>query len=176
MKATGVIRRIDELGRIVIPKEIRKSLRIKEGESLEIYVDNDENIILKKYSAIKKMEDFAQDLTDSIHSFVKRNIFITDNDHIIAASGPLKKEYLGKEISEELSNRIKRREEMLEKHTKKIMIMDDKEEEGTYAVSPIIVGGDSVGLVLLFSSEEKVEDLDLSFVQIAAKFLENHLD
>ena len=70
---TGVIRRIDELGRIVIPKEIRRSLRIKEGESLEILVDN-ENIILKKYSLIKNLNDFAQNITDSIKSFINNSV------------------------------------------------------------------------------------------------------
>ena len=87
MKATGIIRRIDELGRIVIPKEIRKTLRIKEGESLEIFVDNSENIVLKKYSIIKKMDDFAQDFVDAICSFIKHNVIIANNDTILAVSG-----------------------------------------------------------------------------------------
>ncbi len=89
MKATGIIRRIDELGRIVIPKEIRKALRIKDGENLEIYVDGAENIILRKYSAIRKMSDFAQDSTDAIYSLIKHNVIIVDNHSVIAVSGPL---------------------------------------------------------------------------------------
>lgn len=175
MKATGIIRRIDELGRIVIPKEIRKTQRIKEGENLEIYVDNQDNIILRKYSAMKKMEDFAQDFTDAIHSFIKHNIFITDNDTILAFSGPLKKEYNQKTISEELETKIKRRENMIEKHNKKIHLIEDKEEEGTYAVSPIIVNGDTAGIVMIFSKEEPVEEEDFKIVQIASRFLETHL-
>ena len=91
MKATGVVRRIDELGRIVIPKEIRKTMRIREGENIEIYIDSNENIVLKKYSIMKKLGDFAQSFTDSIHSFLKHNIIITDSDSIIAISGDLKK-------------------------------------------------------------------------------------
>lgn len=175
MKATGIIRRIDELGRIVIPKEIRKTLRIKEGESLEIYVDNSDNIILKKYSLMKKMEDFAQDFTDSIHSFIKHNVLICDNDTILAISGSLKKEYNQKEISEEMETKIKRRENMIEKHTKKISITDQKDIEGTFAVSPIIVNGDTAGLVMVISENEPVDDIDFKIVQIAAKFLETHL-
>ena len=101
MKTTGIVRRIDELGRIVIPKEIRKSLRIKEGESLEILIDN-EDIILKKYSVIKNLNDFAQNITDSIYSFIKNNILITDTNSILAVSGPLKKELLNKSIGTDL--------------------------------------------------------------------------
>lgn len=176
MKATGIIRRIDELGRIVIPKEIRKTLRIKEGESLEIFVDNSENILLKKYSVIKKMEDFAQDFVDAIHSFIKHNVIITDNDTILAISGPLKKEYLNKNISTELESKISRREEMLEKHKKNISLVEEKEIEGTYAISPIIVNGDTTGTVLIVSTEEPVDEIDLKLVQIASKFLNSHLE
>lgn len=176
MKATGIIRRIDELGRIVIPKEIRKTLRIKEGENLEIFVDNDDNIILRKHSLIKKMEDFAQDFTDSIHSFIKHNVIITDNDNILAISGSLKKEYNKKEISEELENKIKRRENMIEKHNKKIKLIDEKEIDATYAVSPIVINGDTVGMVMILSEQNAVEDTDLKIVQIAARFLETHLE
>ena len=90
MKATGIIRRIDDLGRIVIPKEIRKNLRIKEGENLEIFVQNEE-IILRKYSMMNKISDLALELTDAIYTFMKHSIFITDTDQIVAGSGPLKK-------------------------------------------------------------------------------------
>ena len=92
MKATGIIRRIDDLGRVVIPKEIRKNLRIKEGDNLEIFVVN-EDIILKKYSMMNKINDLAQELTDAIYTFMKHSIFITDTDQVVAASGPLKKKY-----------------------------------------------------------------------------------
>ena len=176
MKATGIIRRIDELGRIVIPKEIRKTLRIKEGESLEIYVDDSENIVLKKYSLIKKMEDFAQDFVDAIHSFIKHNVVITDNDTILAISGPLKKEYLNKNISSELESKINRREEMLEKHKKEFSLIEEKEMEGTYAISPIIVNGDTAGTVLIISTDDPVDEMDLKLAQIASKFLNSHLE
>ena len=176
MKATGIIRRIDELGRIVIPKEIRKTLRIKEGENLEIYVDKDDNIILKKYSLIKKLNDFAQDFTDSIHSFIKHNVIIADNDTILAVSGPLKKEYLNKSIGPELESKINRREEMLERHKKDISLVEDKSIEATYAISPVIVNGDTVGTVILLSTDDVVEDIDLKIAQIASKFLNTHLE
>lgn len=176
MKATGIIRRIDELGRIVIPKEIRKNLRIKEGENLEIYVDKEENIILKKYSLIKRLNDFSQEFTDSIHSFIKHNVIITDTDTILALSGPLKKEYVNKNISASLENKINRREEMLERHKKKISIIEDKEIEATYAISPIVVNGDTVGMVMIFSVDDIVDEIDFKIVQIASKFLTTHLE
>lgn len=174
MKTTGIVRRIDELGRIVIPKEIRRSLRIKEGESLEILINN-EDIILKKYSVIKNLNDFAQNITDSIYSFVKNNILITDTNSILAVSGPLKKELLNKSIGTDLESKIKRREEMLERHKKNLKITD-KDLECTYAVSPVIVGGDVIGLVMIISTEDNVEDVDLKLTQIASKFLSNHLE
>ena len=172
MKTTGIVRRIDELGRIVIPKEIRKSLRIKEGESLEILIDN-EDIILKKYSVIKNLNDFAQNITDSIYSFIKNNILITDTNSILAVSGPLKKELLNKSIGTDLELKIKRREEMLEKH-KKPLKMTENELECTYAVSPVIVSGDVIGLVMILGDE--VDETDLKLAQIASKFLTNHLE
>ena len=168
---TGVIRRIDESGRIVIPKEIRRSLRIKEGDSLEILVDN-ENIILRKYSLIKNLNDFAQNITDSIKSFIKNSVLICDTDSIIAVSGDLKKQLLNKKIGSDLEVKLNRREEMLEKHKKLIKISD--ELECCYAVSPIIVNSDVVGLVMIIGDE--VDETDLKLTQIASRFLTNHLE
>lgn len=91
MKATGVIRRIDDLGRIVIPKEIRKNLRLRVGESLEIYIDKENNIVLKKFSVVSRISDLAQELTDSMNIFTKYNIIIMDTNEFIACSGSLKK-------------------------------------------------------------------------------------
>ena len=176
MKATGIIRRIDELGRIVIPKEIRKTLRIKDGDNLEIFVEGEEKIVLKKYSLMKKLDDFAQNFTDSIFSFIKYNILITDTDNILAVSGNLKKEYLNKEISEDLDSMLKRRIEMLENHPKKIKLVDDKEITCTYAISPIIVNGDSVGLVVILDTEGKIGDNEFKMAKIAAQFLKTHLE
>ena len=168
---TGVIRRIDELGRTVIPKEIRRSLRIKEGESLEILVEN-ESIILKKYSLMTNLNDFAQNITDSIKSFIKNSVLICDTDSIIAVSGDLKKQLLNKKIGSDLEVKLNRREEMLEKHKKLIKISD--EIECCYAVSPIIVNSDVIGLVMILGDE--VDETDLKLTQIASKFLTNHLE
>lgn len=175
MKATGVIRRIDELGRIVIPKEIRKTLRIKEGENLEIYIDENENIILKKYSFMNKIDDLAQDFTDSIYAQYKHDILIMDCDHIIAASGKKKKDYLGKLLSEEISEYITRRENRLETMKKEINIVDQKEVVGSYAFSPIIVSGDVAGMVFIFSDEDSIREEEYRMIQIASGLLSKHL-
>ena len=174
MKTTGIIRRIDELGRIVIPKEIRRSLRIKEGENIEIFVDN-ENIILKKYSLIKNLSDFAQNMADAIHSFINHNVIITDNDNILAVAGPLKKDLLGKNIGSDLESKLVRREEMIEKHKKDIKITNEG-LECTYTVSPIIINGDAIGLVMIISKDDPVDEIDYKLTQIASKFLSNHLE
>lgn len=176
MKATGIVRRIDELGRIVIPKEIRKTLRLREGENLEIYTDQNDKIILKKYSLMNKLEDFSQVFTDSIHAFLKHNIIITDTDIVIAASGDLKKELMGKEISEELENHIVRRDSMLESFQKDIKISNDDAYNGSYAMSTIVANGDAVGLVLIFSEQENLTESDKKIVEIAANFLSKHLE
>lgn len=174
MKATGVVRRIDELGRIVIPKEIRKTLRIKEGENLEIYIDN-ESIILKKYSSIHNLDEFAQKLTDTISNLLKKNIIITDSDSIVAISGGLKKKYLGQKISDELETIIKKRSQILEKNIKSIKI-SEIEEAGSYTYAPIIANGDALGIVLILSKTEPLSESEEQIVKIVANFLAKHLE
>lgn len=176
MKATGVVRRIDELGRIVIPKEIRKTLRIKEGESLEIYIDNNENILLKKYSSMNKLSDFAQAFTDSIHSEMKHNVIITDTDSVIAASGELKKNYLNKNISDKLLKSISKRESILEKQKKEIEIIEGVTEIGTYAFHTIVSNGDAIGLVLVFSKGDEITEEEMQIVNITSQILAKYLE
>ena len=109
MKATGVVRRIDDLGRIVLPKELRRTMRIKEGESLEIYTDGDNKIVLKKYSPVNQINDFVKEFTESMYTTNKRNILVTDNEKIVAASGDFDVELTGKKITKELEERLKNR-------------------------------------------------------------------
>ena len=176
MKATGVVRRIDELGRIVIPKEIRKTLRMKEGESLEIYIDNNENILLKKYSSMHQLSDFAQHFTDAINRFTKHDVIITDTDSIIAASGEFKKKYLDQPISEKLSYLITKRENLLETQEKEIEIIEGSTEIGTYALNTIVVNGDAIGLVFVFSKEKEVEESDMKLVNITSQIFAKYLE
>lgn len=167
----GITRRIDELGRIVVPKEIRRNLRIREGDMLDIYV-TDEEIRLKKHSAFNNLKEFAEMLTDSIYKDIRKNIIITDRDKVIAYAGKNKKEYLGKNISEELMYSISRREKMLEKH-KKLYKICDKEEEMTYTLSTIIVNGDAVGMVMIFDKEGVVSEVEKIVASVISNFLED---
>ena len=176
MKSTGVIRRIDDLGRIVIPKEIRKSLRIHDGENLEIFIENENKIILQKFSLLNKITDFAQSFTDSINVFVKKNIFITDTNSVIAYSGENKKKYIDRSLSKEIDEFIQNRNGMLEKELKKISILEDEFISCSYTFKPIIANGDILGLVMIFSEEENMTESDEKIVGIASEFFSKYLE
>lgn len=175
MKATGVIRRIDELGRIVIPKEIRKNLRLRVGESLEIFVDNDD-IILKKFSVVSRISDLSQELTDAINIFTKYNIIIMDTNEFIACSGSLKKEIINKSISDDLRYLIEKREKILQNHLKDLRIMDNKTIKCSYADSTIIVNGEAIGLIMILSEKDKLTEFEMNLVEIVSSFLTKYLE
>src|SRR5690554_5284850 len=101
MKATGIVRRIDDLGRVVIPKEIRRTMRIREGEPLEIFVDREGEVILKKYSPIGELNQFAQEYADALAEETDHAVFVLDRDVVVAVSGVPRKSFLDKQRSEE---------------------------------------------------------------------------
>ena len=175
MKTTGVVRRIDDLGRIVIPKEIRRTLRIRDGESLEIYVDK-EMVALKKYSPMDDLEDISKSFVDAIYQSVKQNVIVTDRDTIIAVAGSLKKKYLGKTIGSYLEKAIEEREYIVEKEIRSIELMDGEIEEGSYVISPILANGDSIGLVIILSNDKSVTELEEKIARITSQFLEKHIE
>ena len=175
MKATGIIRRIDDLGRVVIPKEIRKNLRIKEGDNLEIFVENEE-IILKKYSMMNKINDLAGELTDAIYTFMKHSIFITDTDQVVAGSGPLKKKYLNKNISEFITESIKRRDKMIENHFKELNFIEEENITCSYVMSTILVNGEAVGMILIISEDEKMGESEMQMASIVSSFMTKYLE
>ena len=176
MKATGIVRRIDDLGRVVIPKEIRKNLRIKEGDNLEIYVQGEE-VILKKYSMMNKINDLAQELTDAIYTFMKHSIFITDTDQVVASSGPLKKEYLNKNISDFIIESIKRRDKMIQNHFKELkFVRDEKELTCSYVMSTILVNGEALGMILIISENEKLGENEMQMASIVSSFMTKYLE
>ena len=155
MKATGVIRRIDELGRVVIPKEIRKNLRIKDGTNLEIFIDNN-NIILSKFSEMKELGDIASKLVETLGNVYNKDIYITDNDSVVAATT---KENIGTLISEDVEKYIRER---------KSFITDE------YAISVINKNGDALGSVIIYGND--LNDTDLHITTFVAKFLEKYLE
>ena len=158
MKATGIVRRIDDLGRVVIPKEIRRTLRIREGTPLEIFTDREGEIILKKYSPIGELGAFAGQYAESLAQTTGLTVCVCDRDQVIAVSGGSRKELLGKNISRQLETVIEARENILvdNKEYKYIQITDNDREDFTgEAVSPILCEGDAIGAVVILSREPK---------------------
>src|SRR5690242_6905569 len=158
MKATGIVRRIDDLGRVVIPKEIRRTLRIREGDPLEIFVDRDGEVILKKYSPISELGDFAREYAESLFESTGHITMISDRDNIIAVSGASKKDYLEKMIGSLVESCMENRRSMLETNSSDFEIIKDSSETYTsFVVAPIIAGGDPIGTVMLVSKEPSVK-------------------
>ena len=175
MKSTGVVRRVDDLGRIVIPKEIRRTLRIRDGEALEIFVDR-EMIALKKFSKMTDMSDVAKELVEIINNNINKTVLITDRDKFIAASGTLKKNYIDKNISKFLENVMSDRKYLVENSMHPIELIDNLKESLSYVIYPIIMNGDAVGLVLAISNNGDIGQLEEKLVNITAQFLGKHIE
>ena len=173
MKATGVVRRIDELGRIVIPKEIRKNFRIKEGENIEIYID-DNNIILKKYSELKNVSDISSNIIDSVFSIINKDVIITDMSNIVELSPSLKNVFLTKELSVEYQNLISKREKVIQKTPQNLLVTDQSIQQ-SYIMNPLIVNGDLIGSIILFS-KETITNSDLIVMDIITKILIKYIE
>ena len=183
MKATGVVRRIDDLGRVVIPKEIRKVHRIKEGDPLEIFTDKEGEIILKKYSPIGELSEFASSYAETISKTTGHITCITDKDTVIAVSGGSKKDFLEKGLSKQLEEVIENKEVFKSKDNDEISIPITQNEgrERIYnsqVIYPIISDGDVIGSVILLSKEpnQKMGEVEFKVAQSAAGFLGNHLE
>ncbi len=176
MKATGIVRRIDDLGRVVIPKEIRRTMRIREGEPLEIYVDREGEVILKKYSPINELGEFAKEYADSLHEALGHVVCIADRDEIIAVSGNFKKELIKKPISSTLEEIINNRQTQTieEEHS---LAMDERTMFKNSVVSPIIANGDAIGAVIITTSgDERMGELERKLSETAASFLAKQME
>ena len=183
MKATGVVRRIDDLGRIVIPKEIRRTLRIKEGDPLEIFTDREGQVILKKYSPIGELSEFATGYAETLSKTTGHIACITDKDSVIAVSGGSKKEFLEQSLSSELEKIMENKEIYTSKENNELAVPitqnDNKERKyNSQVIYPIISDGDVIGSVILLSKEKntKMGDIELKVVQSAAGFLSSQMD
>ena len=176
MKTTGVVRRIDGLGRIVVHKEIRKNLRIHDGESLEIFVDKD-MVALKKYSPISDLDDFAKLLVDSVYESLGSNILIFDRDNVIAAAGPMKKKYLNQVVSSTLEACMENRESILSITTPMtIEISKGMTEHAKVVADTIVVGGDPIGMVMILATDRDVTETECKVVHIISQFLTKHIE
>src|SRR5690625_1502069 len=156
MKATGIVRRIDDLGRVVIPKEIRRTLRIREGDPLEIFVAREGEVILKKYSPISELGHFALEYAEALYDSIHFPVFICDRDEVIAISGDSKKDYLNKNIGAHVEDAIENRENILKMESANIEIIRGKEDEvNSYIICVIIANGDPIGAVLIAAKKDE---------------------
>ena len=180
MKATGIVRRIDDLGRVVIPKEIRRTLRIREGDPLEIFTDKEGEIILKKYSPIGELGAFAKEYAESLAQTTGVITCIIDKDQVIAVSGGPKKEFFEKHISDAMEKCINSRNTINAKRNESNfvpLLEDDSEDSYTYQlVTPIICEGDVLGAVVLLSQDKKMGELEGKLAQTAAGFLGKQME
>lgn len=175
MKATGVVRRIDDLGRIVIPKEIRRNLRIREGDSLEIYTDSNEAIILKKYSHIESINNFIAQYAESVFASSKREIIITDNERIIAVAGNFRKDIVGKKIDIRLDDKIQKRNMQVFERGESLEITDNLVINTPTVLKPIAVYGDLIGAVIVVG-ENAVGELEKSIAEMTSLFIGKYLE
>ncbi|BAC12020.1 stage V sporulation protein T [Oceanobacillus iheyensis] len=177
MKATGIVRRIDDLGRVVVPKEIRRTLRIREGDPLEIFVDREGEVILKKYSPINELGHFAKEYAEALFQSLQTPVMITDRDDVIAVAGESKKEYLNKPISNAIADTIEGRSQVFEVDTKSMEIIDGQEQQlQSYCIHPVIANGDPIGCVLIFSKEEKLSKIEQKAAETASTFLAKQME
>lgn len=183
MKATGVVRRIDDLGRVVIPKEIRRTLRIKEGDPLEIFTDKEGEVILKKYSPIGELSEFATEYAETLNKTTGHIACITDKDTVIAVSGASKKEWLEKEVSNELEKIMEEKEQYISKENNdlSVPITQNENKERIYnsqVIYPIISDGNTIGSVILLSKDDKTKmsEVEQKVAQSAANFLGKQME
>lgn len=171
MQGTGIIRRIDDLGRVVIPKEIRRVHKLREGDPLEIFCTK-EGILFKKYSPIGVISDFASNYADSLHEATNHIVLITDRDDVIAVSGGSKKTYLEREIGSLVFRLQEERKSVLcNNESEAELIKNFIEKYSSYVFAPIFQMGDILGSVIFVSHESKMSESDVRLVEVAASFL-----
>ena len=177
MKATGIVRRIDDLGRVVIPKEIRRTLRIREGDPLEIFVDRDGEVILKKYSPISELSDFAKEYAEALYDSLGNPVLICDRDTFIAVAGGSKKDYLNKNISELVEKNMEDRSSVLVTQQGTVALIDGMDDTiSSYTIGPIIANGDPIGSVIIYSKEGTLGEVEQKAVETAAGFLARQME
>lgn len=175
MKATGIVRRIDELGRIVIPKEIRRIFRIKEGTPLEIFSGDNGELILKKYSPILELADLSYEVAESLSASLNCVVLITDIDKVIAVSGGGKKNFEGKNLAFSLEKVLHDRNVVI-KNGDLIKICETESfEYASQIIVPIVPNGDVVGGVVLLHKTENFNENDVKVVKTMTKFIEKQI-
>ena len=175
MKATGIVRRIDELGRIVIPKEIRRVLRIREGDPVEIFTDDDA-VVLKKYARIRELGDYAETYCQALNGALGFSAAVTDTETVLFAAGPMKKQLLKLPLSDAFVSRMREKQTTLT--TEGFVLSDREAPVEKLAAVPIVSGGDVLGSVLLLSSDDRLRlsETELSILKTAALYLGKQIE
>ena len=184
MKATGIVRRIDDLGRVVIPKEIRRTMRIREGEPLEIFVDREGEVILKKYSPVGELSELAQKYADALAEESGQAIFILDRDEIIAVSGVSRKHFKNRTISSHAEKAMEdRRTLIIDDKGAAAFCEDSMEEDKQYeltssVLSPIIVEGDPIGVITITGrgDHSEIGEMEKKLAATTALFMAKQLE
>ena len=178
MKATGIVRRIDDLGRVVIPKEIRRTMRIREGDPLEIFTEKDGEVVFKKYSPVGELSPFAVQYADVLARACNMTVLVCDRDHVIAAAGQNRKEFYERRVSAGLDDVMEGRQTYVAQAGG--MRLQPVEAVSRYAAvaSPIIAGGDVTGAVCLLQPESGAtpSEGDVRLEQVAAAFLGKQME
>lgn len=179
MKATGIVRRIDDLGRVVIPKEIRRTMRIREGDPLEIFTSNEGEVIFKKYSPIGELSTISAQYSDVLYKTMELPIVVCDRDHVVCVSGLPKKELLERRVSPSLEECMQSRKNytLAEGESKKLYPVEGVEK---YAIvcCPIISSGDICGAIMMLGDESttSANELHSKLLSAAANFLAKQME
>jgi len=179
MKATGIVRRIDDLGRVVIPKEIRRTMRIREGDPLEIYTEKDGEVIFKKYSPVGELSEFAAQICESLHKATDTVAAVCDRDTIIAVSGAPRKELMEKRVSTDLEQVMENRSPYRPERGVCVMpVTEGDEKHFVSAAAPILSEGDVLGCVVFLSPKNAPSggDVENKLVQTVAGFLGRQME
>lgn len=179
MKATGIVRRIDDLGRVVIPKEIRRTMRIREGDPLEIYTNSDGEVIFKKYSAISEMSENAVYVADIMYKIAGCPVIIFDKDHVVASSGVSRKEFAERRVTGQLEELMETRGQFYKGSSyDTAFYAAEGVEKQAIAALPIISAGDVTGAVAFLESDgaSEVSDLQKSLINASAQFLARQIE
>jgi AbrB family transcriptional regulator (stage V sporulation protein T) len=172
MKTTGIVRRIDELGRVVIPKEIRRTMRLRDGEELEIFLDGQDELIFKKFSPVKRIKDFSEEYCRVLSETTGNNIVVCDKDAVIAAVGDKKAEYIGKNVAPRFEREMNARKASVLSGEDIISVVGERVENAKgQIIVPILSRGDVLGAVVMTSYKNKLGESDLKICEAAALFL-----
>lgn len=177
MKATGIVRRIDDLGRVVIPKEIRRTLRIREGDALEIFTDAQGGVIFKKYSPVGELSAFAAQYAEVLSKSANVPTLVCDRDHVVAAAGVSRKEYLERRVTPELEECMQSRHNFVSSGKSEFKPVEGVDRPASI-VYPIIASSDVTGAVVLLEGEDSTvpDETETKLAQVAAAFLGKQME